>query len=437
MLHYKLQIGCMVIVLLVLVLYFRERHQQKNIKRMACFERLLIFSLVYFVLDIVTVYTVNHPDSVPVVLNNTLHLLYLWVIDRCLLDVFLYVATMLEVPITSNNWKRVAFLPHYAGCLIMLLFIPSIEYVEGTFSNYSMGVSVITCYVLVMYYLGLAYYVWMKYRDNLPKRSRVNFLICVPVFMGVAIVQMIVPEVLGTSLAITAIILVAYCAMENAASCELIQYHEEVIYAFADVIEGRDGSTGEHVKRTVAYVQIIIDGLKENGIYTESLDNEYLDFLMRAAPMHDFGKIAVTDTVLQKPGRLTSDEYEVMKTHTVRGADMIKESLAALEEPGYITIAWQVARHHHERWDGTGYPDGLCGKDIPLCARVVAVADVFDAVSQDRCYRGAMSLDESFAIIEQGAGTQFDPLIAKVFLEMRDRVEAVFYQFQEVEAING
>ncbi len=431
MLHYKLQIGCMVIVILVLVLYFRERHEQKNIKRMKCFERLLIFSLLYFVMDMTTVYTVNHLDRVPVVVNNIFHLLYLWVIDRCLLDAFLYVATMLEVPIVTNKWKRLAFLPHYSGSLLMMLTIPTIEYIEGPTSNYSMGIPAVLCYVLVVYYLGLACYVWVKNRNNLPKRARVNFLVCVPVFMGAIVIQMFFPDILITSLAITSIILVAYCAMENAASSELIQYHEEVIYAFADVIEGRDGSTGEHVKRTVAYVQIIVEALKENGIYEERLDREYLDFLLRAAPMHDFGKIAVSDTVLQKPGRLTADEYEVMKTHTVRGADMIKDSLATLEEPGYITIAWQVARHHHERWDGLGYPDGLCGEEIPLCARVVAVADVFDAVSQDRCYRDAMSLEESFAIIEQGAGTQFDPLIAKVFLQMREKVEAVFYEFQE------
>lgn len=433
MLHYKLQIGCMVIVLLVLVLYFRERHEQKNVKRMKCFERLLIFSLLYFVLDIATVYTVNHLDTVPVAVNNVLHLLYLWVIDRCLLDVFLYVATMLEVPLVTNSWKRRAFLPHYAGSLLMLLGIGQIEYVEGVISNYSMGFPLVVCYGMVIYYLGLAYYVWKKYKDNLPKHSRVNFLICVPVFVGAILIQMVVPDALITSLAITAIILVAYCAMENAASSELIQYHEEVIYAFADVIEGRDGSTGEHVKRTVAYVRIIVEALKENGIYVESLDNEYMEFLLRAAPMHDFGKIAVSDTVLQKPGRLTEEEYEAIKTHTVKGADMIKTSLASLEEPGYITIAWQVARHHHERWDGAGYPDGLYGEKIPLCARVVAVADVFDAVSQDRCYRPAMSLDESFAIIEQGAGTQFDPLIAEAFLRMRDKVEAVFYQFQEAK----
>ncbi|MBQ8800032.1 MAG: HD domain-containing protein [Lachnospiraceae bacterium] len=431
MLHYKLQIGCMVIVLLIFVLYFRGRQKQKNLKRMTSFERLLFFSLLYFVLDIVTVYTVNHLDTVPVIVNNILHLLYLWVIDRCLLDVFLYVAAILEMPLSSNKWKRIVFLPHYAGSLIMLLGISSIEYKVGTMSNYSMGVSVIVCYVLVLYYLGLAYYVWKKYRDNLPKQSRVNFLICVPVFLGAVLWQMFVPDALVTSLAITTLILVAYCAMENAANSALIQYHEEVIFAFSDVIEGRDGSTGEHVKRTVEYVRLIVDALKTNGIYADELDNEYTDYLIKAAPMHAFGKIAVTDTVLQKPGRLTTDEYEIMKTHTVKGADMIKASLATLEEPGYITMAWQVARYHHERWDGSGYPEGLSGTKIPLCARVVAIADVFDAVSQERCYRGAMSLDESFAIIEQGAGTQFDPLIAKAFLRIRDKVEKVFYQFQE------
>ena len=135
----------MVIVLLVLVLYFRERHEQKNVKRMKCFERLLLFSLLYFVLDIVTVYTVNHVDTVPVVVNNVLHLVYLWVIDRCLLDVFLYVATMLEVSLASNHWKRLAFLPHYAGSFLMMITISTIKYVEGPISNYSMGIPVITC----------------------------------------------------------------------------------------------------------------------------------------------------------------------------------------------------------------------------------------------------------------------------------------------------
>lgn len=431
MLHYKLQIGCMVIVLLVLVLYFRERHKQRNLKRMTSFERLLIFSLLYFVLDITTVYTVNHLESVPVVVNNVLHLLYLWVIDRCLLDLFLYVAAILELPINTNRRKRIVFLPHYAGSLVMLLSITTIEYKVGEISNYSMGLPVIICYTQVLYYLGLAWFYWRQYRENLPKRSRTNFLICVPVFFGASVLQMFVPDALVTSLAITSVILVAYCAMENAANSALIQYHEEVIYAFSDVIEGRDGSTGEHVKRTVAYVQLIVDALRENGIYADELDSEYTDYLIKAAPMHDFGKIAVTDTVLQKPGRLTTDEYEIMKTHTVKGADMIKASLATLEEPGYITMAWQVARYHHEWWNGSGYPEGLSGNRIPLCARVVAIADVFDAVSQDRCYRGAMSLDESFAVIEQGAGVQFDPLIAKAFLQSRDKVEKIFYQFQE------
>lgn len=132
---------------------------------------------------------------------------------------------MLEVPLVTNSWKRRAFLPHYAGSLLMLLGIGQIEYVEGAISNYSMGFPLVVCYGMVIYYLGLAYYVWKKYKDNLPKRSGVNFLICVPVFVGAILIHMLVPDALITSLAITSIILVAYCAMENAASSELIQYH--------------------------------------------------------------------------------------------------------------------------------------------------------------------------------------------------------------------
>ncbi|MBQ9768070.1 MAG: HD domain-containing protein [Lachnospiraceae bacterium] len=431
MLHYKLQFGCMILVIVVAALYFRERRKENKVKRVKRFEQLLMHSMIYFVLDMVTVYTVNHLDRVPVVLNNVLHLLYLWVIDRCLLDVFLYVVTLLEMPITSNKWKRIVFLPHYLGLLVMALGIPYVEYWEGTYSNYAMGLSVIVCYVLVVYYLTLAYYAWKNCKENVPKKARLGFLHAVPVFLGAIAVQMLIPEILITSLAITVIILVAYCSMENAANIAMMEYHDEVIYAFADVIEGRDGSTGEHVKRTVAYVRIIAEALKEQGRYSDALDSKYMEHMLKAAPMHDFGKIAVTDMVLQKPGRLTPEEYEIMKQHTVKGADMIKESLSALEEPDYIQVACQVARYHHERWDGKGYPEGLDGELIPLCARVMAVADVFDAVSQNRCYRDAMTLDQSFGIIEAGAGSQFDPLVADVFLQMREKVEAVFYQFQE------
>ncbi len=433
MLHYKLQIGCIVMVLLVLYLYIRERNVQKNIKRMKCFERLLRDALLYFVLDILTVYTVNHLDTVPVELTHMVHLFYLWVVDWCLLDLVQYVAAMLEVPTTSKTWKRIIYYPHYFGLLAMLIGMSTMEYKVGVSSNYSKGVSVLVCYILVAYYLCVAYYAWNKYRDNIPKRTRVNFLICFPVFIEVIIMDLIFPEAFITSLAVATIILVAYCAMENAANNKLLQYHEELIYAFSDVIEGRDGSTGEHVKRTVAYVEVLVNALKEKGIYAELKDSEYLDYVLRATPMHDFGKIGVRDSVLQKAGRLTMDEFEVMKLHTVRGANMIRENLACLEEPGYIAVAWKVARYHHERWDGAGYPDGLRGENIPLCARIVAVADVFDAVSQERCYRGAMTLDESFAIIEEGVGTHFDPVISSVFLQMREKIEEVFYQFQEAK----
>ncbi|MGN1085057.1 MAG: HD-GYP domain-containing protein, partial [Lachnospiraceae bacterium] len=285
------------------------------------------------------------------------------------------------------------------------------------------------CYVLVTYYFVLACVSWLRNRKYLPKGKQATFLLCIPVFMGFMVFQAFFPESLVTSLGITLLILGAYCSSENAANVELLQYHNKVVLAFAEVIESRDGSTGQHVKRTTAYVRIIAEELERRKAFPEVLSKDYLQSMLKAAPLHDFGKIAVPDAILQKPGRLTQEEYEIMKQHTVKGSDMIENTLSALEEPEDIRIAYQVARYHHERWDGGGYPEGLAGEKIPLCARVMAVADVFDAVSQKRCYREAMSLEQSFAIIAEGVGSQFDPAIAEAFLQKREEVEEIYYSF--------
>lgn len=143
--------------------------------------------------------------------------------------------------------------------------------------------------------------------------------------------------------------------------------------------------------------------------------------------MHDIGKIAVPDSILQKPGKLTDEEFEQMKLHTVKGGKIIKETFGHLGDEQYTEMAYQVARFHHEKWNGKGYPEGLSRKDIPLCARIMAIADVFDAVSEKRCYREAMPLDKCFEIIEEGSGQHFDPILVEVFLEIRDKVEAIYY----------
>lgn len=144
--------------------------------------------------------------------------------------------------------------------------------------------------------------------------------------------------------------------------------------------------------------------------------------------MHDIGKIAIPDVILQKPGKLTEEEFEIMKTHTIQGGQIILETFSHLDEDHYQKIAYQVARYHHEKWNGTGYPEGLKEKEIPLCARIMSIADVFDAVSRKRCYRDALSLEQCFMIIEEGSGRDFDPLLVEVFLQLKGQVIEVYHQ---------
>ena len=204
---------------------------------------------------------------------------------------------------------------------------------------------------------------------------------------------------------------------------QLLHSHKEMVMGFATLVENKDGSTGGHIKRTTAYVKLLAEELRERGFYQEELTDAYLENLYRAAPMHDIGKIAVPDVVLQKPGKLTDEEFEVIKTHTLKGGNIIKETFGHLENEEYTQMAYEVARYHHEKWNGKGYPEGLKKKEIPLSARIMAIADVFDAISEKRCYREAMSMDKCFEIIEDGSGQAFEPLLVEVFLDIRDKVE--------------
>ena len=152
---------------------------------------------------------------------------------------------------------------------------------------------------------------------------------------------------------------------------------------------------------------------------------DYMHNLGMTAPMHDIGKIAIPDSILQKPDKLTPEEFDIIKQHAEKGGKIIQETFGDIEHNPYAQMAYQMAECHHEKWNGKGYPKGLQGTEIPLCARIMAVADVFDAISEKRCYRDAMPLDKCFQIIEEGSGQDFDPIIAEVFLDIRDKVEAI------------
>lgn len=198
--------------------------------------------------------------------------------------------------------------------------------------------------------------------------------------------------------------------------------HKEMIIGFATLVENKDGSTGGHIKRTSTYVKLLAMELKKRGLYKDILTDEYLDNLYQAAPMHDIGKIAVPDVILQKPGKLTPDEFEVIKLHSINGGKIIKETFARMNNSSYSRVAYEVAKYHHEKWNGKGYPKGLKEDKIPLCARIMSIADVFDAVSEKRCYRDAMPLEQCFEIIRNGRGEDFEPTLVDVFLEIKDEI---------------
>ncbi len=202
-----------------------------------------------------------------------------------------------------------------------------------------------------------------------------------------------------------------------------LQY--QTIVSMANLIENRDGETGEHVKRTGKFVDMITKALKADSRYSRDIDDRFEENMWKAAPLHDIGKIKIPDAILNKPGRLTNDEFSVMKTHASEGGDIIEGTIGELEEQDYLDMAHDVARYHHERWDGTGYPDGLKGEEIPLCARIMAVADVFDALVSHRCYKEPMSIDEAYRIITEESGTHFDPEVVRVFVKIRPDIEQV------------
>ena len=190
------------------------------------------------------------------------------------------------------------------------------------------------------------------------------------------------------------------------------------------MVESRDNSTGGHIKRTSECVRILIDEIKKEG--TLSLSQEFCKDVVKAAPMHDLGKIAVDDEVLRKPGRFTPEEYEKMKNHAAEGARVIHEILAHTEDESFKIIAENVAHYHHERWDGSGYPKGLAGEEIPIEARIMAIADVYDALVSKRVYKEAFDFAKADAIIMEGMGTQFDLGLKTVYEKARPRLEEYY-----------
>ena len=206
---------------------------------------------------------------------------------------------------------------------------------------------------------------------------------------------------------------------------KLLEMQDSIITGIASLVESRDNSTGNHIKRTSHEIRIFVRKLKEHTEFAGFSDSFYTN-VIKGATLHDLGKIAVDDKVLRKPGKFDDTDYSQMKKHCVEGAKIVAEVLKDVEDEDFKTTAINIAHYHHERWDGTGYPSGLKEKEIPIEARIMALADVFDALVSKRCYKEAYSFDQAFQIIEENLGTHFDPVLGKIFMECRPELEILY-----------
>lgn len=216
----------------------------------------------------------------------------------------------------------------------------------------------------------------------------------------------------------------------NAKTERLRQVHNDILVSMANIVENRDSNTGGHIVRTSDVVKIFVDSLKKKQVI-KGMSEEVANSIVKAAPLHDFGKIAISDRILNKPGKFDPEEYEEMKKHAAKGAVIVERILQNSDETLFKNIAVNVAHYHHEKWDGTGYPEGLKEKEIPFAARVMALADVFDALVSKRVYKERMSYDQAFKIIEESSGTYFDPILCTAFLACRPELEALYDSYEE------
>ena len=219
---------------------------------------------------------------------------------------------------------------------------------------------------------------------------------------------------------------VRYISDSQEKSEEISKLQEGLIMVLADIVESRDRYTGHHIRKTAEYTKAIMEQMRRDGVHTDVLTDQYIKDVIRSAPLHDIGKIQVPDAILNKPSRLTDEEFAQMKGHTTAGSQIIGRAIAIVpEDSGYLEEAQNLAAYHHEKWNGSGYPHGIAGEEIPLSARIMAVADVFDALVSRRSYKEPHSVESATEAIREGSGTHFDPAVVEAFLHAEDEIRRI------------
>lgn len=427
----KLQIGLLSICILIGYLFIRDGNRlNRKLKLNNCnryFDCLFLLGEVGLFLDGLTSYSVNHLESIPSAVNMIFHLAFL-LVYQCFIFTHFYYWLSVTDSFPRKRWHRFfCYMPIVLSSLVTILSISQIYYEKGEYTNYAQGIPVYVCFATMGLYSILTLVVFLAKKSYVQRNIRTGFLIDLVAVCVLMLIQMIYNEALVSSIAVALVIISIYLCLENPSLKYLEFYHDEMVMGFATLVEGKDGNTGGHIRRTSGYAVLIAKALRKNPKYRKKITKDYIDNLNKAAPMHDVGKISIPDSILQKPGKLTEEEFEVMKQHPVIGGDIIKNTFGHLDDDEYENMAYKIAVSHHEKWNGKGYPNHLEGTNIPLCARIMAVADVFDAVSAKRCYRDAMPLETCYQIIEEGRGKDFDPDIVDAFFLNRKGVETIYY----------
>jgi putative two-component system response regulator len=210
---------------------------------------------------------------------------------------------------------------------------------------------------------------------------------------------------------------------------QVVELQDAILFTLADLVESRDGVTGGHISRTMSYMELMLREVMNEDAYSKETEDWNAENIIQSSQLHDVGKIAISDLILNKPGKLTPDEFEIMKTHTTEGEKAIRHIAEKVAVSDFLESANLIASTHHEKWNGSGYPHGLSGEDIPLAGRIMALADVYDALVSERPYKTAMTPDEAREIIRDGKGTHFDPLLVDIF-------ERIFEEFKAVTIDN-
>lgn len=219
--------------------------------------------------------------------------------------------------------------------------------------------------------------------------------------------------------------------MVNERIIEIEETRNVTIFALAKLAESRDPETGKHLERISHYSKILAEHLRGNGTYKEEIDEQFVEHIFRCSPLHDIGKVGIPDQILLKPGKLTAEEFDEMKTHTIIGGQTLEESEKHLNSSSFLRMGRDIAYFHHEKFNGEGYPYGLKAQEIPLSARIVALADAYDALTSKRVYKPIFPHEKSKAIILEGNGTHFDPMVVEAFLSCEDQFIKIKESFKD------